>query len=778
MKRKFLKALTFSLAFVMLATQLIVPTFAVTANDYYCSECKNDGVLGALMHTIAPTCEDGYEIHECDAEDCDGTITLRLIATGDHSSNGVLVEGYDAKCTTDGQKDYETCTVCEAKLDSTTHEKLDTIVIPALGHDYTDTVFGETCTTDGYTRYTCQRADCGFSYDDSVIPAHGHKYVKEDEVPSNCKDHGWTEYYYCDICDEEDPARSKQPLPLEDHGLTLDSFEVPTCTDGGHNTFKCNERVCPYYTGVTETLPANGHTFIFVPEKAAACNVAGNKAYNKCTVCDKIFAADADPMDVTIVEKDLLEMTIEALVHTEVSVGYKAPTCTEDGLSDAIVCDREGCNYVHHAGEVIPATGHNLTLVSANEAHCNEDGTITNGNIEHKECVTCGKMFAPAVENDDIDAVPLTNVVTTTEHTHEANTIPATCTNNGYIVYTCTKCRNTYSEIIDALGHTFDFVAEVPATCVDNGTKAHNNCTACGDNFAANAHASDITILPLTDLNIDPLGHDHSVIVNAVDPTYDAAGNTAGTKCSRCDDMLTGTVLDELNEAVNFYYGIGGINGADKAVNSGYITVDVYFDVLKDALDTYGSDVIANIFAIKYDFEYDTAAFKYVDTSFDNSFNTLNAKVNTEGKVEIVETMGLDVKPTSGKVHFATITFEVLDAAVAGVYNFNCTVVEIEHYDGEEVIAVTYVDAENVDIQAVEFEVIKLGDAKVDGKLSTADTRAFMDYFRPLFAGEDVEYETVFDMDKDGDITMTDYELLTAATVGSVEYLDKNGLTA
>lgn len=116
--------------------------------------------------------------------------------------------------------------------------------------------------------------------------------------------------------------------------------------------------------------------------------------------------------------------------------------------------------------------------------------------------------------------------------------------------------------------------------------KAHNTCTACGKNFAVDADAGDIAIEPVADadLTIEALGH-APVSVEAVIPTYDTAGNTAGTKCERCGDWLTAQFLPELKESVKFHYEITGVNGADAAVNSGYVTLNIYFDVLADAAD-------------------------------------------------------------------------------------------------------------------------------------------------------------------------------------------------
>ena len=117
---------------------------------------------------------------------------------------------------------------------------------------------------------------------------------------------------------------------------------------------------------------------------------------------------------------------------------------------------------------------------------------------------------------------------------------------------------------------------------------------------------------------------------------------------------------------------------------------------------------------------------------------------------------------------FATLTFQVSDAAAADVYEFTGLVDTIVHTDGEEVINVTYVDSNDADISTVEFEVIKLGDANGDTEFNVADTHALMSYYNQ----EAKEYNTVFDMDKDGDVDFVDFGLLRKAIVGNNEYLD------
>ena len=70
------------------------------------------------------------------------------------------------------------------------------------------------------------------------------------------------------------------------------------------------------------------------------------------------------------------------------------------------------------------------------------------------------------------------------EHTYISEvTQPATCTDPGVRTYTCTGCEDSYTEVIPALGHDLQFVAEVAPTVQASGCKAHYKCSRCDKLF-------------------------------------------------------------------------------------------------------------------------------------------------------------------------------------------------------------------------------------------------------------------------------------------------------
>lgn len=754
MKKNSIRVLTVMMAVLMLSVQVFMP--AVAANVDYCGECGNDGVKGALCHAIKPDCgKAGYNIYECENGNCPGKITVVVPATGVHVGDGNVVEAKAATCTAEGTLAYEKCVGCGCYLDPVSGNKLDSIVVAATGHSCSKVVTAPTCTKGGYTTYDCD--NCDYSYVGDEVAATGHDFTKDQAGKEpTCREEGYTDYIVCSVCGVEDPENPKTVLGVENHNLAIVEHVDPTCTVDGKNVFKCDEPSCPYYAGITEVLAKKGHKIVKHSAKTATCTEKGYGAYETCEVCDyNTYSKESE---------------VAAYGHTTVSVGYVAPTCTETGCTDAIVCDR--CGIVHHPGEEIAATGHDLVDVSAVAATC-----VKGGNIAHKKCNTCKKLFAADTQNSDINAAPLNNVKTNAlGHDYEDVKIAPTCTQVGYIVHTCKRddCSFTYSDVVEANGHSFTEVAEVPAKCTETGVKAHNKCDDCGKLFAQNADEKDVAAVEVTlaELTISKLGH-NSEVVAKINPTYNKSGNEAGEKCSRCGEpLLNANYLAELDEAVKFYYNIKGVKGSDIAVNSGYVTVEIYFDVLADVDDKaeYNSDVLANIFAVDYALSFDKNAFTLTDVvvapgAFAKASFTPVAIANANGNVAITQDMVTGSKVFRGaENHFATLTFQVSADAAASNYVFDVTNLLVVHPDADEIIDTTEAELSN------SIDVKMLGDANADGIFTSHDTLSVSNYMKD--SDMDTDYVAEYDLNKDGVIDFTDLDLLRKAIVGNTEYLE------
>ena len=231
----------------------------------------------------------------------------------------------------------------------------------------------------------------------------------------------------------------------DNHSLTeVRGSREPTCTEEGY-TGDTYCKVCDKVQKPGKSIPAKGHSWNEgVITTAATCENAGAKTYT-CTVCN---ATKAEAIDAT--------------GHTPVEVAEQPATCTEAGHKAGTKCSV--CEAILSGMEEIPATGHTEKTVAGKPATCTETG-LTDG----ISCSVCGTVIKAQTE------IPAKGH---SWNEGEITTSP-TCENVGVKTYTCTVCKETKTEAINATGHTPVDVAEKPATCTEAGHKAGTKCSVC-----------------------------------------------------------------------------------------------------------------------------------------------------------------------------------------------------------------------------------------------------------------------------------------------------------
>ena len=424
-------------------------------------------------------------------------------------------------CENAGVKTY-TCTVCNATkteaIDATGHTPVEVAEQPA------------TCTEAGHKAGT-KCSVCGATiFGMEEIPATGHTEVVDAAVEATCTKTGLTEGKHCSVCNEVLVAQ--EVIPAKGHTEVIDAAKAPTCTEPGLTEGKhCS--ACHAVIVAQKEIPATGHKAVTVPGKAATCTEAGLTDGEKCSVCDAVITAQkeipatghtevVDPaVKATCTEPGKTEgkhcsVCNEILVaqevipmkgHTGVTVLGKAATCTEAGLTDGEKCSV--CGKELKAQETIKALGHKEVVDPAVEPTCTEPGKT-----EGKHCSACNEIIVAQTE------IPAKG------HSWgegEITTAP-TCENVGVKTYTCTVCKETKTEAINATGHTPVDVAEKPATCTEAGHKAGTKCSVC------EAILSGMEEIPAT-------GHTE-VIDAAKAPTCTETGLTEGKHCSVCNEIL------------------------------------------------------------------------------------------------------------------------------------------------------------------------------------------------------------------------------------------------
>lgn len=196
------------------------------------------------------------------------------------------------------------------------------------------------------------------------------------------------------------------------------------------------------------------------------------------------------------------------------------------------------CRYCNEV--VGTANGHNYER-KTKKATCKEAGAIydecsvckdvqiiqTEDKLPHElvhhdgkpaECIKTGYEAYDTCKNCDYTTYKELPILM---HNYTETVVAPTCESKGYILYSCTRCQNSYQANEKAkLPHKeSDWIISEPATCVDSG-KEIIECEVC----------HTIT----NEREIEALGHD---IINheALEATCENIGHYAYQTCSRCD---------------------------------------------------------------------------------------------------------------------------------------------------------------------------------------------------------------------------------------------------
>ena len=157
----------------------------------------------------------------------------------------------------------------------------------------------------------------------------------------------------------------------------------------------------------------------------------------------------------------------------------KAPTCTEIGWNAYEGCSR--CDYTTYAE--LPALNHDLVNHDAQAPTCTEIGWNA-----YKTCSRCD--YTTYAE------LPALN------HDYQAVTVEPTCETDGYTVFTCSRCKDSYTaDPTDKLGHQFgawspNGTGSQSADCLRQGC-AHTGSTDCRKFTFRTAEGETLTFCPV-----------------------------------------------------------------------------------------------------------------------------------------------------------------------------------------------------------------------------------------------------------------------------------------
>ena len=235
-----------------------------------------------------------------------------------------------------------------------------------------------------------------------------------------------------------------------------------TCQQEGLEYTRCTEEGCNYRT--PDIITPKQHNLKKAREftRKPTCTKPGWNSWYLCQTC-------------TYSETDW----VEKLDHDPILHEAKEPTCTEKGWSAYETCSR--CNHTTYAE--LPALNHDFVQHAAKAPTCTEIGWNAYETCSRCDYTTYAEL--PALNHD-----------------YQAVTVEPTCEADGCTVFTCSRCKDSYTaDPTDRLGHQFgawspNGTGSQSAGCLRQGC-AHTGSTDCRKFTFRTAENETLTFCPV-----------------------------------------------------------------------------------------------------------------------------------------------------------------------------------------------------------------------------------------------------------------------------------------
>ena len=464
-----------------------------TLERTYCDNTSNeitlttDDIKNNLMNCLSSSDYDGVDdlkwnktqdrrFWEFNCDNQNGqtpTITMKLLAKG--ISDGVSNYGTSLYFTikddeTNEVKTYNFCYNDKTKVATLTNVNDKTDVLPAEAK-----IEGVTITLSVKANSVYKRYGYSYSYLNGRFYEIRTNGAFSDMFGTNC----YIKFTY-DNCNYETTKEL-------DHFYQESNRTPASCTKEGTVEYTCKHCGAKKY----DTLPLAEHTAIIQNKKDSTCAEEGYTGDTVCSVCGKTLKKG------TAVPKKDHTYKITTVSANCTSQGYDEYTCIYCGYSYKT-------NYVEPNGKHVPKYG-----VNKKEATCTEKG-YTGDTV----CTVCNKVIEKGSETNPKN------------HSYVLTTVSATCVSEGYDLYTCSNCGDSYKTNIVAPNNKHTVVVDkaVPATCTTDGYTAGTHCSVCNKVISAQKV-------------IKATGHKPTTIA-AVPATCSSTGLTEGSVCSVCKTVL------------------------------------------------------------------------------------------------------------------------------------------------------------------------------------------------------------------------------------------------
>ena len=435
------------------------------------TDLLSDNYYKAGDTIVAPVLSDSYE--DCDKTGhCTVTFEWQPAFEKTASKNVAYVEtkivpaktphnyGAYSQITQDGKNGHiRTCSECGYKdwalCDDSYVKKSST---PA------------TCTQDEQIVYEC--SVCHRIKTEVGEKKKGHDYeVVSPKVDATCETPGKTEEKRCKNCGDI-IGGDVIPALKHDYSILVSKKQEATCTaDGKEAVYKCSK--CGKLTG-GEVIKATGHKFTVLvsKEQEATCTTDGKKAVYKCENCDETNGGAVIPaLGHNYQYFEAENKIVCSRCHDEKKVGtsYTVPSgytlvetvppkCTEIGYT--LYKNSEGKEFYN---DIKSPTGHQYGEATVHPATCTED------EYSVRICSVCNHKDVVTKEGTKLG------------HSYIKNVVAPTCTEQGYTIYKCKNCGDTYKDdYVKAKGHDFS----------NNAQFCLNGCGTANPNYVAPSQPS------------------------------------------------------------------------------------------------------------------------------------------------------------------------------------------------------------------------------------------------------------------------------------------------
>ena len=435
------------------------------------TDLLSDNYYKAGDAIVAPVLSDSYE--DCDKTGhCTVTFEWQPAFEKTASKNVAYVEtkivpaktphnyGAYSQITQDGKNGHiRTCSECGYKdwalCDDSYVKKSST---PA------------TCTQDEQIVYEC--SVCHRVKTEVGEKKKGHDYeVVSPKVDATCETPGKTEEKRCKNCGDT-IGGDVIPALKHDYSILVSKKQEATCTaDGKEAVYKCSK--CGKLTG-GEVIKATGHKFTVLvsKEQEATCTTDGKKAVYKCENCDETNGGAVIPaLGHNYQYFEAENKIVCSRCHDEKKVGtsYTVPSgytlvetvppkCTEIGYT--LYKNSEGKEFYN---DIKSPTGHQYGEATVHPATCTED------EYSVRICSVCNHKDVVTKEGTKLG------------HSYVKNVVAPTCTEQGYTIYKCKNCGDTYKDdYVKAKGHDFS----------NNAQFCLNGCGTANPNYVAPSQPS------------------------------------------------------------------------------------------------------------------------------------------------------------------------------------------------------------------------------------------------------------------------------------------------